>query len=303
MKGGSRLFENQALCPFKCFALHRLSVRPLEEAGLGLDPRQHGTLLHLSLDLLWQKVKTSEALLALSEADFSELVYDVVDAALDTLSVIGKLRDLERIRMHDLLSQWCQQQEASRSDFEIQDLEKNLDIEHGGLKMNVTIDRIDRVGDAMVVIDYKTGTSNSVNTWADTRIRNPQLPLYVLSDDSIEGVAFAQVARNQLGFKGVTAQAEMLPKVKTYVTKSRAGLATERELNTWGDWRLHWKEALDQVAAEIRQGLASVSPMKSACTYCELSPMCRIDEAELAENVLQSDDRASTSHTSSDAKS
>jgi len=103
-----------------------------------------------------------------------------------------------------------------------------------------------------------------------------------LSNDDIEGVAFAQVARNQLGFKGVTAQPNMLPKVKTTVTKSRNGQATERELNSWGDWRLHWKEALDNVAGEIRQGLASVTPMKTACTYCELSSLCRIDEVELA---------------------
>ena len=175
--------------------------------------------------------------------------------------------------------------EAPRQAFEVVSLEQKQSIEHGGIIMNVMLDRIDRVGDALVVVDYKTGTSNKVNTWADERIVNPQLPLYVLTNDEIEGATFAQVAKNQCGFKGVASDDNLLPKVRTTINRSRASSATEKELVQWPQWRKHWRESLDTIAAEVRQGLATVTPMKTACVYCELKSLCRIND-----DALQSDD-------------
>jgi exodeoxyribonuclease-5 len=192
---------------------------------------------------------------------------------------------LERTRLLQLLTEWFKTQEAVRASFEVVSLEQKQSIEHGGIIMSVMLDRIDKVGDDLVVVDYKTGVSNSVNSWADNRISNPQLPLYVLTNEDIKGATFAQVARNQCKFKGVTSELDMLPKVKTSVIKSRNGQATERELGSWHDWRLHWKESLDAVASEVRQGLATVSPMKSACTHCELTSFCRIGDEQLESNA------------------
>lgn len=285
VKGGARLFENQALCPFKSFALHRLSIRPLEEAGLGLDPRQHGTLLHQVLEFFWKEVQTQEQLLALSEEEFTRVLLRTIDTAIDECKVPGSLIELERTRLLQLLTEWLKTQEAIRPAFEVVSLEQQQSIEHGGIIMSVMLDRIDKVHGELVLIDYKTGVSNSVNSWADNRISNPQLPLYVLTNEDIKGATFAQVARNQCKFKGVASEPDMLPKVKTTVIKSRAGQATERELSSWHDWRMHWKDALDTVAFEVRQGLATVSPMKGACTHCELTSLCRIGDEQLDVNA------------------
>lgn len=295
MKGGARLFENQALCPFKSFALHRLSIRPLEEAGLGLDPRQHGTLLHQVLENFWEQVKTQDQLLAFSEEEFTVVLLRTVNAAIESCEVPTQLIELERTRLLQLLTEWFQTQESIRPTFEVVSLEQKQKIEHGGIIMTVMLDRIDKVGDDLVVIDYKTGVSNSVNSWADNRISNPQLPLYVLTNEDIQGATFAQVARNQCKFKGVTSEMDMLPKVKTTVIKSRNGQATERALDSWHDWRIHWKEALDAVAVEVRQGLATVTPMKGACTHCELASLCRVGDEQLqefADEQLESTDAA-----------
>lgn len=287
VKGGARLFENQALCPFKSFAMHRLSVRPLEEAGLGLDPRQHGTLLHQAMENFWQEVQTQDRLLAFSDEKFSDVLMHAIDTAIDVCEVPASLIDLERIRLSQLLEEWFKTQEVMRTSFQVVSLEQELSIEHGGIIVSVMLDRIDDVEGNLVVIDYKTGVSNSVNSWADNRISNPQLPLYVLSNEKIRGASFAQVARNQCKFKGVTSEMDILPKVKTTVTKSRNGQATERELVSWHDWRLHWKEALDTVAFEVRQGLATVSPMSGACTHCELTSLCRIGDARLNDDAAE----------------
>ncbi len=293
-KGGARLFENQALCPFKSFALHRLAIRPLEEAGLGLDPRQHGTLLHHALELFWQRISTHSQLVALSEDELNEALLEVINVAIEEMGVPGALQDLERTRLLGLLTEWLMGQESIRPDFEVQSLELSQEIEHGGVIMNVMLDRIDKIGDDLVVVDYKTGTSSKVNTWADKRIVNPQLPLYVLTNEAIKGASFAQVARNQCKFIGVASESDMIPKVKTTVIKSRNGQATDRELETWDDWRLHWKEALDTVAGEVRQGLASVTPMDKACTHCELKSLCRVGDEQLTA-VDDDDDGSSAS--------
>ncbi|ASJ76413.1 PD-(D/E)XK nuclease family protein [Granulosicoccus antarcticus] len=296
VKGGARLFENQALCPFRAFALHRLQIRPLEEAGLGLDPRQHGTLLHAALELFWKAVRSHEALIQLSDEERGEKVLEVIDQAIIEAQVPAELQSLERIRLSELLEEWLTQSEIPRQAFEVVSLEQRQSLEHGGIVMNVMLDRIDRVGNDLVVIDYKTGTSNRVNTWADERIINPQLPLYVLTNDDIQGAIFAQVARNQTGFKGVASDAMLIPKVKTTVMKSRNGQATERPLEDWNDWRAHWREALDVVAAEVRQGTATITPIKTACLHCELKSLCRIDEVVLAKTTNDEDEVTSDSY-------
>ena len=276
VKGGARLFEDQALCPFRAFALHRLRIRPLEEAGLGLDARQHGTLLHLALELFWQEIQSHEAMMALGEQGLEDKVDGVVQQAIAQSGVPESLQVLEHTRLRALLVEWLVQCEAPRQAFEVVALEQRQSITHGGIIMNVMLDRIDRVGNALVVIDYKTGTSNKVNTWADERIVNPQLPLYVLTDSEIEGASFAQVAHNQCGFKGVASDDAILPKVKTTVNRPRQGEASEKALVQWSQWRSHWRESLDKIAAEVRQGLATITPMKTACNYCELKSLCRI---------------------------
>lgn len=291
--GGARLFEDQALCPFRAFALHRLRIRPLEEAGLGLDPRQHGTLLHLALEMFWADVKTHAALSALDEESLLQKVDSVVALAIEELKVPEPLQALEQVRLCTLICEWLTQCEIPREAFEVIAMEQRQSIEHGGVVMNVMLDRIDRVGNALVVVDYKTGVSNKVSTWADERIVNPQLPLYVLTNEEIEAVSFAQVARNQCGFKGVASDESLLPKVKTTVNRSRVGEVIEKELVQWPQWRAHWRESLDTIAAEVRQGLATVTPMKTACVFCELKSLCRINS-----NALEPDDSVDQSSVS-----
>jgi len=281
--GGARLFENQAQCPFRAFALHRLKIRPLEEVGLGLDPRQHGTVLHGALELFWQQVETQERLLSLDDEARDGLLNDVVTQSMQTHEVPSEFQTLEQTRLTGLLRDWLMQCEAPRESFEVVQLESKQRIEHDGIVMDVIIDRIDRVDDSLVVIDYKSGVNNSINSWADERISNPQLPLYVLTDDNIAAASFAQVASNRCRFIGIASHDKMLPKVLPTVRQSsKSDTATEPATN-WSEWRSHWRKSLDAIAEELRQGVATIAPMKNACTHCQLSSMCRIN-ADALEN-------------------
>ena len=113
------------------------------------------------------------------------------------------------------------------------------------------------------------------------------MPLYVLTDDSIRGASFAQVVRHNHAFKGIAEDDSKLPKVSVSVRGS--------EINDWAAWRNHWQNALDIVAKEVRDGLATVQPMKNACDYCDLKPLCRIDVD--AEDPVNEDSHAQESVT------
>lgn len=278
LPGGARLFENQALCPFRAFALHRLAIRPLEEPGLGMDARQHGTALHAALEGFWKTTKTHDALMQMSEEELDEAIRSVVVAALEEIELPDSLRSLEHLRLSRLIKDWIVTCEVPRQPFEVHSLEQKQSIEHGGIIMQVVLDRIDSVDGSLVVVDYKSGTSNKVSTWADKRIVNPQLPLYVLTDVAIAAASFAQIATNQCKFIGVAGDTDLLPKVGTSIRLSGSASSNANPPTDWSQWRSHWKSSLDDVAAELRQGLASVTPMKGACTFCELKPICRVSE-------------------------
>ena len=263
VRGGARLLEDQAKCPFRAFALHRLEIRPLEEATLGPDARQRGTFLHRALELFWQDIRTQAALLALDPAALEEHVVAAVDTALAEDAFLDPaIAVLERVRMATLIQEWLQSVEMRRPPFEVESFEQKVEHAHGGITVNLTIDRVDRIGDARVVIDYKSGKTDT-KSWSEPRIDSPQLPLYALARNDVDGVAFGRVRRGDCRFLGVAADDELLPNIKPGD-------------QDWPAWRAHWRAALDTVAAEIAGGVASVTPTAGACDFCELESLCRV---------------------------
>jgi probable DNA repair protein len=61
-RGGTRVFQYQAACPFRAFVELRLGAEDLEVPVPGLDARQRGTLIHAGLEEFWTEVRTQEAL-------------------------------------------------------------------------------------------------------------------------------------------------------------------------------------------------------------------------------------------------
>ena len=64
------------------------------------------------------------------------------------------------------------------------------------------LDRVDKIGDKLLIIDYKTGEVTPGN-WLGDRPKDPQLPLYLLaSDPRAHGCAFAQIKGGNIRFIG-----------------------------------------------------------------------------------------------------
>lgn len=282
VKGGTRLFEDQAKCPFRAFALHRLQIRALEDAPLGIDARDKGNFFHDAMEFFWVRTGSQETLLALSEEALVERISECIQQAMaeranaNSGQAKSTLFEIEQQRLERITRDWIHYFESTRAPFVVEKMEEDEEVEFETLKLRLKLDRVDRLTDGgRVIIDYKTGKNNSIASWTDERITSAQLPLYAVVMKDIHAVCFAQVAVKKQQFLGMGKERGLLAGLK--------GPGNESE--SWSERLSTWQENLAAIAQEIRQGYAAVTPTKSACQFCELPALCRV-----ASTVLQIED-------------
>jgi probable DNA repair protein len=254
VEGGSKLLKNQSQLPFNAFAIHRLWAQPLQQPNTGLLPMDRGTLLHDVMYRLWTEWQRSSHLHSLSDKQISASLDNAIDASLTKMAtdhqvLLGeRYRLLEHRRLHKLLGQWIEE-EKSRPAFNVLGLEQQASIEFDGLGISLRVDRIDQVGDQLLIIDYKTGEV-APGHWYGERPKDPQLPLYLLaSDPTADGGAFAQIKGGKIKFVG---------------TGSSALFDDLTVAEDWS-WQLdQWQVALADLAAEFVAGSAPVQVFDSS---------------------------------------
>ena len=268
--GGFSLFKDMAACPFRAFAKHRLSARPLEEADLGLSYRDRGTTVHKALEVIWLELESHAQLMSLDATELQSLIARGSDAAVAKLGP-GIGRNLEKQRLQKILTEWLEL-EKSRAEFTVAGIEAERIIAIGGLQIKTRADRVDALPDGReIILDYKTGQLKS-RGWEGERPDEPQLPLYcATSDRPIAGAAFAVIRVGELRFRGLTTQDVSLPAL-TKMTIDPS-IPFDRQL-------LEWRRVLEHLAEDFRAGNAQVDPKPGACDNCGLRALCRIREFE-----------------------
>lgn len=248
IRGGSKLLENQAICPFNAFATHRLKAEPLEEPIQGLSAMDRGSLIHEILFRLWTEWKSSSHLNALSEEQLSaQLSTTIADTLIEWAprhSVLRgeRFRALEQQRLEKLLREWIDE-EKQREPFEIANLESSASIRFGDLNISLRLDRVDQIGDKLLIIDYKTGRVQP-SKWEGSRPVEPQLPLYLLaSKPQANGCAFAQLRAGDIKFIG---------------SSDSQLISFEKAADNWSEQITEWQSALSNLAAEFCQGYSAV---------------------------------------------
>jgi probable DNA repair protein len=287
--GGTSIFGDQAACPFRAFALHRLDARGLEVPPTGLAPRDRGTLVHAMLAKVWTELKSKARLEALSARDLGALLAAAADVAIGRLrwsrpdALEGRFAQLEKERLVRLGRAWLEF-ERRRPAFEIAEIEKKRAVSFGGVTVNAKLDRMDRLrGGALAILDYKTGKAN-VGGWLGARPDDPQLPLYAVTrdenaGDDVAAVAFARVKAGEMEFKGIAREAGLIPDVGT-LAEQRAAAA--KRYGSWDDLLSSWRRELEALGREFASGEARVDPKDkrslATCRHCEVKPLCRIYE-------------------------
>lgn len=281
VSGGSSLLANQAQCPFRAFVRHRLRVEPMEMPQPGLDARERGTLLHELLERCWREI--GESSVALQQLDAEGLQRTVEKIAAGTVEQFRHARrqriglrfaENEQQRLTQLAVEALTLDQQREAAFEVEEMERQHSIELGGLSLSVKMDRVDRLKDGRrVLIDYKSGQVNRAE-WSGERPQAPQLPLYTLLLEQVSAVLYAQIRAQEVLYKGVQEQAEVM--------QGAAGGKRHPTVEAAEEWMLQlqqWQHALEALALEFRTGVAAVAPYHGArsCLYCGLEPLCRVE--------------------------
>ncbi len=292
--GGASLIRDQAACPFRAFARHRLAATPLERPGASFDAAERGTLVHRVMALVWTSIGAHATLLAMSADEMTKLVRDCVhDAIIEARQagqehLVGRFATLEHDRLCRLATDWLVI-ERSRQPFTVEACEQSVQVQLGPLAMSLRLDRRDRLVDGtQALIDYKTGNAMA-SSWLGERPDEPQLPMYCrTSTEHVSVLAFARLKRGKnFGFEGVSAAHDVLPGVTPI--EDRPGVAAAA-YPSWDVLVQHWERTLDDLAVQFAQGEATIDPKHGAktCKQCDLHAVCRI--AEWSGQALASDD-------------
>ncbi len=269
--GGTGLLRDQAQCPFRGWAIHRMGLREIRLPHAFPDALDRGTLIHEALHRLSldpdQRPRNPDTI---TPADIEPAVVGALNRHYGRYP--ETFRTTERERLARLLETWLQL-DVARDNMLVVDLEVAQEIELEGIRLNVRIDRVEQIGDdgALVVVDYKSG--RVTNRLAESRLTEPQLPIYALSNSAIRGVLYAQLDETQPRLLGMA---------DTGLSLAPARLTATLD----GDWQRQlerWREQLSELVREIQSGHAAVAPLSTqVCRNCHLQDFCRLSSLQMA---------------------
>ncbi len=263
VKGGTRVLADQAACPFRAFARHRLGAEGLEAPSEGPDAMQRGQLLHTLMAEIWKEVRTKEGL----DLDLSGIISNSAKKAVQNLGIEGRFAELEQKRLEKLAAEWLEV-ERGRAAFEVVSIEEKRTLVIGGLELSGRIDRMDKLADGThALIDYKTGSRVTPHAWQGARPDEPQLPLYaVTAQEHISAVVFAKLRHGDMKMAGFALRENEFPGVK--------------QAQSWDGLIAGWKAEMENLATGFAAGAAQVDPKNglATCRYCDLQPLCRVHE-------------------------
>ncbi len=285
VKGGARLLELQAACPFRAAVELRLGGVELEQPEAGIAATERGQLAHAVLQAFWSEVREQSVLLAMTPEQRAMLVHTHVQAVLLPLRATA---DDVGTHLLDLEERWLEarvlellQQDAERAPFTVEWVEDPRVIDVGGVQTRIVLDRVDRLADGtFAVIDYKTGASAKPGAWMGERPELPQLPLYVraIGQDRVNAVAFGIVSKGSTEYRGYARDGTVFPQLKPF----DAAKAPFKDYANWSDLLQAWNRRLEALAREHALGDARLAPNPvKACRYCHLPGVCRSAQALL----------------------
>ncbi len=288
ISGGTGLLKTQAICPAWAYYRYRLGARALDEPVDGLDAMGRGNLLHAAMQHFWQG-RDFDDLQAMDETALQLAIQTAVEQG--TQAYNEKLEEplpprflaLEQQRLQRLLGAWLPL-EKDREPFAVEHCEQRVQLDLGGIAVDLTIDRVDRLPDGrLVVLDYKTGSNVSHKSWADDRMTEPQLPIYAamaFSGNEVAAVCFAKVRIEEQKFIGIAASEALLPGVEALQDARK--LFDETQFPDWPALIRHWQVGIAAIVEEICTGDAATRFADEAdLRDCELKPLLRLPERKL----------------------
>jgi ATP-dependent helicase/nuclease subunit B len=295
LPSGTRSLELQNQCPFRAYAELRLGSMPLDAPEPGIAADLRGQLLHAALQKLWERLRDSQGLAALSEAALDATIHRCVEEAADE-TVRRSPSEKPRVaapsdaqgdlfgepQRSPALSRECRRAtrlihalcavERERAPFRVESTELDSKLTLNGAELRIRIDRVDALeSGGRAILDYKSGRRTTAD-WYGERPSHPQLLAYLAAlGDDVVAMATVNVTAREVRFDGIANSAELLPKVRGV-----EGPYGTDPLDAWPTRRAEWVSRVEQLAADFIAGRAVVDPKPGACDYCHVASICRI---------------------------
>lgn len=207
ISGGAGTIQRQLTNPLAAFIVGRLGVRYLQTQAVGLPASLRGNIIHDALYQLYIDTPAHHDIFAWTEGEMLERIAGAVEFAFarherHTDAVLIELLKLERLRIGELLTQFVDL-DRGRGNFSIAAVEQELAFSEGDVRMQLRVDRVDRLPDGtLVILDYKTGGRKAFLN-SDGSPKEIQLIAYALAlDDPVSAVALANIDSRAMSFAG-----------------------------------------------------------------------------------------------------
>ena len=268
---GSGILRDESACPFRAFARYRLFVESPAAPHSFPDATDRGIAVHVALRTLFERADAPETAPPV-ELDAGDAMARAVAAGVAVIDRYPRVfRESERTRLRQLLGEWIDVERA-RPPFRTVSVERATTLSLGGFDFSLQIDRVDRAGDEVLVLDYKTGDV-SANSVFGERPEEPQLPMYALATPDSSAVAFAELRVGECRLNGWSGRPHAARSVRL-----------RPPLDEDGDWQRMkdaWRRRLLALTEEFVSGVVDVRPRDAkACQECDLHALCRIREIE-----------------------
>ena len=277
VKSGIKLLEAQSMCPAWAFYEFRLGAKQIEdEDEENLTTRLRGNLFHKTLEEFWTEYKSSSLVSALNEKELSKKIQEITHKNISIEKknyprILSEFFNIEEMRLISYLEKWIHH-ELKRGDFEVKETEKNIPIHLGCLNFNIKIDRIDEVNQNNIVIDYKSGTTKTLNEWFLNAYGELQMPFYALfaSNKPIDAIAIGLINAAKPQWIGIGRDKDLLQGIKD---------STATQYQSWDDLIGFWRCRIDDAIKSYESGNAAVKfTREKDIAYCQVKPILRLPE-------------------------
>ena len=309
-------------CRFSYFCKYGLNLKKLQKADF--DVLQRGTIVHYVFERLI--IEKGEDISALSKEDISSLVDKYIEEYLDSVNgyrsietahsrfLISRISRLAKEVAEHIVKEFaqskfkpykCEMKIAQDGDIP----EQIIPFDEGNIHLIGSIDRVDKYGSYIRIIDYKTG-SRSFKLPDILFGLNLQMLIYLYSavrgmgipDENAAGIFYLQSKRdlNESGMamngllQGnldlVTAMdkdnsGEFVPKISFTkdggVSKSLSSFISAEDFTTIFDYL---EKIISKAGNDIISGDISINPVdgreSAACDYCDFASLCAKEDRE-----------------------